>query len=74
MSHPSAYLGHLPNGNPVQTHSADRYYAVYGLVMIAVENAAGHRIWQATQNGRVIFSHPEHNKARDGAVMLLTGA
>ena len=70
----SIYMGHLPNGNPVQTHSADRYYAAYGLVMIAIENREGKRLWQATQNGRVVFSHPEHNKARDGAVMLLTGA
>lgn len=70
----SIYMGHLPNGNPVQAHSADRFYASYGLVMIAVENREGKRLWQATQNGRVIFSHPEHNKARDAAVMLLTGA
>ena len=70
----SIYMGHLPNGNPVQAHSADRFYAVYGLVMIAVENAAGNRLWQATQHGKVIFSHPDHNKARDAAVMLLIGA
>lgn len=67
-------MGHLPNGNPVQAHSADRYYAVHGLVMIAVENAAGNRLWQATQHGKVIYTHPNHNKARDAAVMLLTGA
>lgn len=67
-------MGHLPNGNSVQAHSADRFYAVYGLVMIAVENAAGNRLWQATQHGKVIYTHPNHNKARDTAVMLLTGA
>lgn len=67
-------MGHLPNVNPVQAHSADRFYAVYGLVMIAVENAAGNRLWQATQHGKVIYTHPNHNKARDTAVMLLTGA
>lgn len=70
----SIYTGHLPNGNPVQAHSADRFYAAYGLVMIAIGNAEGKHIWQATQNGRVIFTHPDHNKARDAAVMLLTGA
>ena len=47
----SIYMGHLPNGNPVQTHSADRYYAAYGLVMIAIENRERKRLWQATQNG-----------------------
>lgn len=72
--HPSAYLGHLPKGNPVQAHSADEYYARLGIVMQAIGGTNGKLMWQATQNGRVVFSHPEHNKARDAAVMLLTGA
>ena len=71
----ATYTGHLPNGNPVQAHSADHYYAVYGIVMICRESANGKgRLWQATKDGKVIFSHPKHNAARDGAVMLLNGA
>lgn len=73
-SNSATYLGHLPNGNPVQAHSADEFYARFGLVMVCIESKTGRRLWQATQNGRLIFTHPRHNTARDAAVMILTGA
>jgi len=70
----ATYTGHLPNGNPVQAHSADWHYAALGIVMQCIESENGRKLWQATKGGKVIFSHPEHNKAQAGATMLLTGA
>lgn len=70
----ATYTGHLPNGNPVQAHSADYAYARFGIVMMARESESGNRLWQACRDGKVIINHPSHNKARDAAIMLLTGA
>ena len=67
-----AYLGHGNTGG-IQLHSMDLGFARYGLVLRCVEGANGRRLWQALKNERVVFSHPKHDAALAGAVMILTG-
>ena len=66
-------LGHGKSGG-IQLHSMDLGFSRYGLVLRCIESATGRRIWQATKADRVIFSHPKHDAALAGAVMILTGA
>ena len=70
------YTGHsaLPHAAGLQGHSCGLEFARYGLVMWCIESKDGKRLWQAKQGRRIVFSHPDHNKALAGAVMLLTGA
>jgi len=57
ISQPSStYAGHLPDGSSVQIHSTDADFALYGLVMVAHENAAGRILWTATRYGQPIIS------------------
>lgn len=66
-------LGHGKSGG-IQLHSMDLGFARYGLVMRCIQGANGRSLWQATKAGAVIFSHPKHDAALAGAVMILTGA
>lgn len=68
-----ACLGHGKSGG-IQLHSMDLGFARYGLVMRCIQGANGRSLWQATKAGAVIFSHPKHDAALAGAVMILTGA
>ena len=66
-------LGHGKSGG-IQLHSMDLGFARYGLVMRCIQGTNGRSLWQATKGDAVIFSHPKHDAALAGAVMLLTGA
>lgn len=70
----AVYQGHLNDGSSVQIHSTDPLYRQHGVHLRCIESAAGRRIWQATKGDRVIFSHPKHDAALAGAVMLIVGA
>lgn len=67
------YQGHGKSGG-IQLHSMDLGFARYGLVMRCIQGASGRSLWQATKGDAVIFSHPKHDAALAGAVMILTGA
>lgn len=67
------YQGHGKSGG-IQLHSMDLGFSRYGLVLRCIEGANGRKLWQATKGDRVIFSHPKHDAALAGAVMVLTGA
>ena len=67
------YQGHGKSGG-IQLHSMDLGFSRYGLVLRCVEGANSRRLWQATKGDAIIFSHPKHDAALAGAVMLLTGA
>lgn len=67
------YQGHGKSGG-IQLHSMDATFAHYGIVMQCVEGASGRRIWQALKGEHIVFSHPKHDAALAGAVMVLTGA
>lgn len=67
------YEGHGKSGG-IQLHSMDLGFSRYGLVLRCIEGANGRKLWQATKGDRVIFSHPKHDAALAGAVMVLTGA
>ena len=57
----ATYMGHLPNGNPVQAHSANRLYAEQGVTLRYIESADGSRcMWEACKNGRVIAANSSH--------------
>lgn len=64
--------GHLP-GSGVQAHSADPYYARFGLVLICHE-ANGRRLWEALAHGHHVICGARHDAVRNAAVGLLTGA
>lgn len=65
--------GHLP-GSGVQAHSADPWYARFGLVLICHEAVSGRRLWEALAHGKHIITGAHHNAVRAAAVGLLTGA
>ena len=66
-------FGHGRNGG-IQLHSMDLGFARYGLVLQCVEGSNGRKLWQALKGDQVVFSHPKHDAALAGAVMILTGA
>jgi len=69
------YEGHLPNGNPVQAHSADDLYAQHGIVFRFVESADGKRgLWQALRADGAVFplAHTSHDTLRFAVRALLT--
>lgn len=69
------YQGHLPDGSSVQAHSADRYYAVYGIVMVATYSVVADRhVWTATRHGMPIITGYRHDATLAAAVGLITGA
>jgi len=67
------YQGHGTSGG-IQLHSMDLGFSRYGLVLRCIEGATGRKLWQALRADKLIFSHPKHDAALAGAVMILTGA
>lgn len=67
------YQGHGKSGG-IQLHSMDLGFSRYGLVLRCIQGASGRRIWQALKGEHIVFSHPKHDAALAGAVMILTGA
>jgi hypothetical protein len=72
---PVTYEGHLPNGNPVQAHSANRLYAEHGVTLRYIESADGTRcMWEACKNGKVIAANPSHSGCEILAWAAVAGA
>jgi ABC-type nitrate/sulfonate/bicarbonate transport system substrate-binding protein len=52
----NTYQGHLPNGNPVQAHSAAHWYQRHGLVLVIQIAKNGRKLYSAEKAGKVIAS------------------
>ena len=68
------YRGHLADGSSVQAHSADRFYAAHGIVMVAHYSPGRRIVWTATRYGADIISGYRHDATLNAALGLIVGA
>ena len=60
---PNAYMGHLPNGNAIQAHSAGEHFAAWGIIMEIRLDKHGRIYWTPSKNGRILCQSRDYDQA-----------